>query len=54
MVFAKLYDFCARSGCSDGGLPYGLSIDASGNLYGTTATRGINGSGGVFMLSPPR
>jgi uncharacterized repeat protein (TIGR03803 family) len=31
-----LYDFCADSGCSDGGSPYaGLVMDKAGNLYGT-------------------
>ena len=53
-TFTKLYDFCALAQCSDGALPYGLSIDAAGNLYGTTDEGGVNDSGGVFMLSPAR
>lgn len=53
-TFVKLYDFCALSQCSDGALPYGLSMDTNGNLYGTTAEGGSNDSGLVFMLSPHR
>ncbi len=31
-----LYNFCAKSECSDGGSPYaGLTMDKSGNMYGT-------------------
>ena len=51
-TFNKLYDFCALAACSDGALPYGLFMDAGGNLYGTTAEGGINESGTVFVLSP--
>ncbi|HEX8814698.1 MAG TPA: choice-of-anchor tandem repeat GloVer-containing protein [Terriglobales bacterium] len=37
---------------SDGAQPVAnLIIDASGNLYGTTATGGVNGSGVVFEIS---
>jgi len=53
-TFVKLYDFCALSGCSDGAIPFGLSSDASGNLYGTTIAGGIGDNGEVFMLSPAR
>src|SRR5208282_5317816 len=36
------------------GLPYaGLFMDASGNLYGTTAGGGAWGKGTAFELSPP-
>ena len=38
----------------DGGGPYaGVTIDASGNLYGTTTFGGANDSGTLFELSPP-
>jgi uncharacterized repeat protein (TIGR03803 family) len=38
-----LYNFCSKTGCSDGMNPYaGLSTDASGNLYGTTLSGGGN------------
>jgi uncharacterized repeat protein (TIGR03803 family) len=37
----------------DGGWPHaGLTLDAAGNLYGTTSTYGPNGGGTVFELSP--
>jgi uncharacterized repeat protein (TIGR03803 family) len=52
-----LYSFCAQresgASCTDGAEPWGgLSIDAAGNLYGTTAYGGANGSGTVFELIP--
>ncbi len=59
-----LYNFCTtlgENGCLDGGSPQaGLTFDAQGNLYGTTAGGGANycpsgypGCGTVFELSPP-
>jgi uncharacterized repeat protein (TIGR03803 family) len=47
-----LYSFCPRGGtCTDGRLPNGgLFMDASGNLYGTTATGGAHDEGTVFEL----
>jgi uncharacterized repeat protein (TIGR03803 family) len=50
-TFVKRYDFCALTACHDGALPFGLSMDSAGNLYGTTATGGPNGDGEVFVLS---
>ena len=45
-----LYNF---TGGSDGGTPFGgLIADASGNLYGTTASGGTYGDGTVFELTP--
>ncbi len=45
-----LYSF---TGVSDGGAPYaGLTIDATGALYGTTSGGGV-GCGTVFKLTPP-
>jgi uncharacterized repeat protein (TIGR03803 family) len=51
-----LHDFCAAKNCSDGGYPLaGLTMDASGNLYGATLYGGGNGDGfgggAVFKLS---
>jgi uncharacterized repeat protein (TIGR03803 family) len=41
------------SGGKDGSQPYaGLTFDAAGNLYGTTAFGGIDNGGTVFKLSP--
>ncbi len=56
-----LYTF---TGDSDGGEPYGLTLDSNNNLYGSTAAGGntsacstndgtIPGCGGIFELSPP-
>jgi uncharacterized repeat protein (TIGR03803 family) len=55
-----LYSFCAQSGCTDGEKPWaGLVFDKQGNLYGTTANGGANGSacygdgcGTVFKVTP--
>ena len=39
---------------NDGAAPFGsLAIDSKGNLYGTTAAGGANGTGIVWELSPP-
>src|SRR2546430_14589947 len=35
------HDFCAQTNCTDGRFPTGrLTMDSSGNLYGTTAEGG--------------
>jgi uncharacterized repeat protein (TIGR03803 family) len=48
-----LYNFCSANSCKDGAQPWGaLTLDAAGNLYGTTFTGGINNNGTVFELSP--
>jgi uncharacterized repeat protein (TIGR03803 family) len=54
-----IYDFNGSSGSTDGCSPEaGLTLDAAGNLYGTTAVGGSSGSGNgsgfgtVFELSP--
>ena len=48
-TFTVLHTF---SGGGDGAQPYaGLAMDASGNLYGTTAQGGANAGGTVFKLS---
>jgi uncharacterized repeat protein (TIGR03803 family) len=57
-----LYNFCQNfdgSLCLDGAYPNGLTIDSSGNLYGTTFSGGSGhvygtGPGVAFELSPPR
>jgi len=47
--YKVVYNF---TGGADGGMPYGgLAIDASGNLYGTTASGGAYGRGTLFELS---
>ena len=47
-----LYAFCADSHCVDGFGPYaGLTMDAAGNLYGTTQAGGtLTADGVVFEL----
>jgi uncharacterized repeat protein (TIGR03803 family) len=57
--YSVLYNFCSHANCTDGETPQaGLTIDASGNLYGTTLYGGAhhtdpnnNGGGVVFRLS---
>lgn len=54
-----LYGFCSRADCADGLEPEGnLSMDSSGNLYGTTYIGGTGhcmyGCGTVFKLDPGR
>jgi len=48
--FTVLYSF---TGGEDGGNPWGgLTIDASGNLYGTNSIGGISGNGVVYKVIP--
>jgi uncharacterized repeat protein (TIGR03803 family) len=53
-TYTVLHSFCPPGPiCVDGGSPYGrLTIDKSGNLYGTTPSGGAHGGGTVFELSP--
>jgi uncharacterized repeat protein (TIGR03803 family) len=48
-----LYLFCSLANCADGSSPFvGLTIDAAGNLYGTTQNGGTNDNGVAFKLAP--
>jgi uncharacterized repeat protein (TIGR03803 family) len=49
-----LYNFCSKTNCPDGSEPRsGVSLDAEGNLYGTTAYGGaLIKYGTVFKLTP--
>lgn len=48
-----LYNFCSAPLCDDGALPFaGPTIDASGNVYGTTQSGGEYSSGVVYELAP--
>jgi uncharacterized repeat protein (TIGR03803 family) len=47
-----LYNFCSKSGCTDGSSPEGgLVQDTNGTFYGTTYYGGTDGLGTVFSLS---
>jgi uncharacterized repeat protein (TIGR03803 family) len=51
-VYSVLYNFCSLSACADGQLPLGgLTMDRTGNLYGTTSEGGTSGMGTAFELS---
>jgi uncharacterized repeat protein (TIGR03803 family) len=50
--YKVLYNFCAQAGCADGSTPTaGLTMDDSGNLYGTTYAGGTDGYGTVYELA---
>jgi uncharacterized repeat protein (TIGR03803 family) len=52
-TYTQLYAFCSKSNCADGANPWGkLTMDASGNLYGTASQGGSPGAGVVFELTP--
>ena len=51
-TLTTLYNFCAQSGCTDGGTPdAGLVQATNGDLYGTTWSGGADNVGTVFNLS---
>jgi uncharacterized repeat protein (TIGR03803 family) len=48
-----LYNFCAKSSCTDGSAPYaGLVQGTDGNFYGTTEAGGTSNAGTVFKITP--
>jgi len=49
-----LYNFCSKSGCTDGQTPEaGLIQGTDGNFYGTTMSGGANNNNGtIFKISP--
>jgi uncharacterized repeat protein (TIGR03803 family) len=49
-----VHDFCSLADCADGAVPNaGVTIDSSGNLFGTASTGGGNSQKGVvFELAP--
>jgi uncharacterized repeat protein (TIGR03803 family) len=52
-VESVLYNFCQLTNCTDGARPAGaLTLDASGNLYGTTILGGTNNAGVLFKVTP--
>ena len=51
-TYDVLYAFCPTADCPDGGTPLaGLTLDGSGNMYGTTSEYAGYGAGGVFELT---
>ncbi len=50
-TYNTLYSF--KGGSADGATPYaGLTMDSSGNFYGTTTSGGTYGYGVVFKYTP--
>jgi uncharacterized repeat protein (TIGR03803 family) len=47
-----LYSFCQLASCADGAPPGPITVDASGNLVGTTYSGGVTNNGTVFSLKP--
>jgi uncharacterized repeat protein (TIGR03803 family) len=51
----QIYGFCSTIACSDGGAPFGkLTLDAAGDLFGTTKADGKYSGGVLFELSPTK
>jgi uncharacterized repeat protein (TIGR03803 family) len=52
--FAKIYNFCAETNCSDGAIPEaGVVLGSDGNFYGTTQYGGnSNNAGTIFKITP--
>ena len=51
-VETVLYDFCAKTKCTDGETPLGgVALDTKGNLYGTTGVGGSAGYGTLFTIT---
>ncbi len=47
-----LYNFCAKTNCTDGEQPYGLLVQyTNGDFYGTTSEGGTDGYGTVFKIT---
>jgi len=47
-----LYSFCGSNNCSDAGSSYGLTMDAQGDLFGSSTFGGLNESGVIWALNP--
>jgi hypothetical protein len=50
-TYKVIHDFCLKAGCPDGAGPTALTIDPTGNLFGTTGAGGKFGTGTVFELT---
>ena len=51
-AYSVLYSFCALASCADGSTPTSwITLDSTGNLYGTTEKGGTTGNGVVFRIA---
>jgi uncharacterized repeat protein (TIGR03803 family) len=51
--YSVLYAFCSQANCADGSGPVaGLTMDAAGDLFGTTKAGGTGSGGTLFRLTP--
>lgn len=46
-----IYNFCSKSGCTDGASPYAGLLHINGSFYGTTEAGGSSGNGTVFSIA---
>jgi uncharacterized repeat protein (TIGR03803 family) len=50
--YAVLHDFCLQTDCTDGSEPFAaVTLDASGNIFGTTSRGGDSNYGTVFEIA---
>ena len=53
-TYTMLYNFCSQAHCADGQNPSaGVTLDASGNIFGVTGIGGIKNGGTAFELQSP-
>jgi len=51
---SQVWTFCAaHTACNEGSNPLDLTIDATGNIYGTTTKDAANNSGAIWKLAAP-
>lgn len=52
-ALTTIYNFCAKTACTDGSVPRtGPILGSDGNLYGTTYYGGTSNEGTVFKITP--
>lgn len=50
-TYSVLHDFCSEGGCADGSQPFAaVTLDASGNIFGTTSRGGDDNYGVLFEV----
>lgn len=51
-AYSVLHDFCSESNCTDGSQPAAaVTLDSSGNIFGTTGRGGDNNFGTIFKVA---